>query len=329
MIRFAIETDIPNIMKFIHDHWRNDHILANNESFFKYFCSEGETINMVISVENSQINGMLGYISYNENELKDISPMMWKVVNTNNPRLGIDIFNFLTEQPNIRLHFAPGLNDRAIQFHNYIGNKTGVMNHWFRLNRKFELDKFKLARIKNSYTEKIKIKQYELKEFFSFCDFESYFNFYSYDYEKYKPYKSPDYIKKRYFDFPVYKYRVFGIINKENKINTILVFRVQECNNSFVLRFIDCIGNVNEIKNVTESIDSLLFETNSEYVDFYEIGLSNDIMSNSGWNLVKDSNNIIPNYFTPFVQENIEINYYTSEPNIPIFKGDGDQDRPY
>jgi hypothetical protein len=39
--------------------------------------------------------------------------------------------------------------------------------------------------------------------------------------------------------------------------------------------------------------------------------------------------NIIPNYFEPFVAENIDI-YFFSNTNekVYIFKGDGDQDRP-
>ena len=40
---------------------------------------------------------------------------------------------------------------------------------------------------------------------------------------------------------------------------------------------------------------------------------------------------VIPNYFEPFIQENISISYFTDSQNLEnlrIFKADGDQDRP-
>ena len=40
---------------------------------------------------------------------------------------------------------------------------------------------------------------------------------------------------------------------------------------------------------------------------------------------------VIPNYFEPFVQKNIAINYFTDSQaleNLRIYKADGDQDRP-
>ena len=43
---------------------------------------------------------------------------------------------------------------------------------------------------------------------------------------------------------------------------------------------------------------------------------------------VMEDGNIIPEYFSPFEQKNVDI-YYMSEMDKPIlFKGDGDMDRP-
>ena len=42
------------------------------------------------------------------------------------------------------------------------------------------------------------------------------------------------------------------------------------------------------------------------------------------------SNEIIPEYFEPFVNKNIDLYsaYISNEKNIRLFKGDGDMDRP-
>lgn len=43
----------------------------------------------------------------------------------------------------------------------------------------------------------------------------------------------------------------------------------------------------------------------------------------------KNDENIIPNYFSPFVKENIEINFFAwDKNNIHVYRGFDDQDRP-
>lgn len=52
-------------------------------------------------------------------------------------------------------------------------------------------------------------------------------------------------------------------------------------------------------------------------------------MELSGFNLRSlEDENIIPTYFEPFVQKNIDIWFQSSEKGLCIFKADGDQDRP-
>ncbi len=90
----------------------------------------------------------------------------------------------------------------------------------------------------------------------------------------------------------------------------------------------DIIGNDTLFYQVTDGIDRLVKSLDAEYVDFYETGLSEERMESAGWKKVKDSGNVIPNYFSPFVQENIDINYMAQEKEVVLFKADGDQDRP-
>jgi hypothetical protein len=62
-------------------------------------------------------------------------------------------------------------------------------------------------------------------------------------------------------------------------------------------------------------------------------GIPENILFKSGFNKLKrkSSETIIPNYFEPFEQKNITIDFFVSSQemgNVRIYKGDGDQDRP-
>ena len=56
-------------------------------------------------------------------------------------------------------------------------------------------------------------------------------------------------------------------------------------------------------------------------------------MKSSGFKLINQNSNelIIPNYFNPYLQKNIQIYFFVDSKDIDkviLFKGDGDQDRP-
>ena len=79
-------------------------------------------------------------------------------------------------------------------------------------------------------------------------------------------------------------------------------------------------------------MEQLLVELGAEYVYFYEYGIDESIMFKSGLEENKfDDQIIVPNYFEPFEKRNIKLSWAlksNSSTVIPIFKGDGDQDRP-
>ena len=79
-------------------------------------------------------------------------------------------------------------------------------------------------------------------------------------------------------------------------------------------------------------MQELLISEKSEYIDFYQYGISKNTFRNSGFIDVEKTKIIVPNYFEPFIKKNINLNfaYKSSIKNrkIYFFKGDGDQDRP-
>ena len=101
-------------------------------------------------------------------------------------------------------------------------------------------------------------------------------------------------------------------------------------NGTKILRIVDFIGKQSDINHIGQELQDLIARNDYEYIDFYCEGIENEILENAGLKLKDDSDlNTIPNYFEPFVQENIDIYYFTNCNEIfPIFKADGDQDRP-
>ena len=77
---------------------------------------------------------------------------------------------------------------------------------------------------------------------------------------------------------------------------------------------------------------NLLLLEDSEYVDILNYGISVKIFEKLGFSKLDFSTDkiIIPNFFNPFVQENIKIefSYKSDYDDFVIFRGDGDQDRP-
>jgi hypothetical protein len=122
----------------------------------------------------------------------------------------------------------------------------------------------------------------------------------------------------------------YGIFH-EDKIVTILSIRKISVNNSNVLRIVDVIGELTNLPNLHAQFQLLLKNHNAEYVDMLNYGVEQNAILNIGFKeLDFNGNLIIPNYFEPFEQKNVKVEFACKTPfeQFVIFKGDSDQDRP-
>lgn len=323
MIRFAKEKDIEGIMKFIDTYWRKGHILGNSRSFFEYEHLLPEGVSFVISEDdNREINAILGYIPYG-NSNRDLMTVMWKANHTAHSSLGLELFKYLKDNGAARIMASPGSNPKLKGLYHYLGYQFGKMVQWYRLRPQ---NSYSIAKISDSdipvgssNTTYVNLNSWKMLE--EQFDFDNYTR-------KIKPYKEAWYIRKRYFDHPIYDYDVYGVCGAIEKPQLLMVFRVINVNGINIVRLIDCIGDFSLLDSVSGLLDDILEKYQAEYVDCYETGLSDVSMKKSGWKKTEGSGNIIPNYFAPFTQKNIDIYYFSSDPDIVLFKGDGDQDRP-
>ena len=92
---------------------------------------------------------------------------------------------------------------------------------------------------------------------------------------------------------------------------------------------VDFIGNEEVIPAMGTFLEKMLQGNEVEYIDFYCDGFDRELILRAGFSeLEENDTNIIPNYFGPFVQKNIDIFVSSSQQGTRFTKADADQDRP-
>lgn len=339
-ISIASKNDINDIQSFINVEWKKNHILARDESFFKYEYLYNNQVNFLLAKSSNKIQGVLGFIPseiYKKNKVNHIEAIsdycatVWKVKNNSiYPSTGLKLLQFLRNLNGMGVLFCVGIDEKTLGIYKFLDIYTGIMNHYVLIN--YSIKDFKIAKISKpqnhriSYPkdEKISIKivkdEVELSKF-KFDNFKEFI-----------PFKNKEYFIKRYFENPLYTYIIYGVYFLDG-LRALFVIRIQDHNKVKIIRIIDFYGSQKYIKPFARFLLDLMVKKKYEYADFYSFGLDNSVMESSGFDLINHSSDelIIPNYFSPYLRKNIPINFFidSKEVNrVRIFKGDGDQDRP-
>lgn len=328
--RLGKREEIPQIMDYIAEDWKPGHILSVNRELFEheYVPFDGDAVNVMLAIrkEDGRIDGMLGFIPSSNDKLHmDLWGSVWKTRAGSIMFLGNEILLRLLHSQKCRNYAAVGINmktagrivNRSIQA--YIGR----MRQWYLLN---DMVEYRIAVITKKVSGQNVFSSAKIQEAYSVNEIIA-----VYDFEKNtdaRPYKNRWYIQRRYFDYPINKYRVW-LIRNEDVCDAFFVTREVTARGAKVLRIVDFIGNRDRIGEIGGFLKTLCRKNNYEYVDFYEYGVSEDQIKKAGFVERKEGDsNIIPNYFSPFVQENIEIYFHAPDAEYVCFKADGDQDRP-
>lgn len=334
-IRLAMASETDAVMEFIGQHWKSGHILSVDKKLFEYEFLENDTLNVMIAVDkNTQtIEALAGFLRCSHT--KDISKMdiwgsFWKVndARQNMTFLGVELIKRLTEHLSCRSHLGIGINPnttlpiRKIAFH----EKTAKMKHYYRLNP--QVSDYRIAVIKNRNRNQ-SVNHHAQTHYIPFDSVDEIKE--HFDIEKLDtiPYKDFWYINKRFFSHPYYNYLVYGLYNADHQVAALLIMRELEQNQRKVLRIVDYIGDQGLFSGMGMALSELMAANEYEYIDFYTFGFDEESILNAGFVLKDDTDvNIIPNYFEPFLQENVDIWVRYSEDGTLFCKADGDQDRP-
>ena len=327
-IRHARLDDTESIMVFIRDEWpKKNHILSTNKDFFLYEFQNGDLLNFVIAVNRNTrcIDGMVGFYPASDiKETLDIWASMWLTRRKGSiPFLGLEIFNRMKQITGYR--FLGGLGTNPETSLPLLKNKAShfgfKLKHYYMLSKQ---DDYKIAVIATipdlARPEGMSRNTLNLvKSMTDISDRAMCATRYS------VPLKNEWYINKRFFCHPIYEYIVWEI--KADSGNGILVGREVELNGAKILRIVDFIGEQGLLDGLYDEFSAL--KQGYEYIDFLVHGIDEAHLTNAGFTLkTEQDGNVIPHYFEPFVQSNIEI-YGTSEyPDVRMCKADADMDRP-
>lgn len=342
--RLARRSDVEAIMTYIDECWRKDHILSKNRELFEYEFCDGEDVHFVLAIdrETGEIEGLDGYyLTSSRKENFDVWGSMWSVRkdHRNLPMLGIAIANHYYQLLGFRYEIGVGVNSMtATPLHQqHFQVATGTLNHYYMLQ---ELSEYLIARIVNPMVSKAyeHADSYRLVRAESLEDVKRAFNF-DHKITTY-PYKDGWYVGHRFFEHPVYEYQVYLLIperidgreNDERIADAVIVMRdvsVDGLLKHHVLRIVDYMGDIRALREVQKQLYELM-DDNCEYIDFYCYGYEEQEILDAGFvKRMTEDVNIIPSYFEPFEQRNVEYWFNSdAKENFVICKADADQDRP-
>ena len=330
-IRFANLDDTDRIMAAIKNHWDSNHILALNKEFFLYvFAGNKDTLNFVIAEDKNtyEIAGFLGYIRYASSHPCSISPIMWKALEKKGGFLGLKMLLLLVNNDSFDFIFSVGLNPKTIPIYQSLRFHTGKLDHYYRI-----LDKksYMIAEIKNKTILPVSSSEFEISLIENISSFYQVSDAPIFSTKKVFPVKDINYFRHRFFEHPIYSYKIFFICSKHTKEKKAgFVCREVEQFGTKILRIVDFIGDEVYFAGISMALQNLIDQYNYEYIDCYSYGMSENTMNKAGFvKRVDDDSNIIPNYFDPFVRTNVGLDFYTNQlDNIRLFKSDADQDHP-
>ncbi len=324
--------DRENIMQFIDKFWRPNHILAKDKDFFNYEHLNGDNINFFLAkdIKSSEILAIQGFIPYGSDPNSHICGVISRVhPNSKIPLLGVELMKKMLEHTSPKTYCGIGTNPKTMLplVKRFFKRSTGVMDQFFILNP--EISEFKIAYIPDNYKKIIQNqkKATEIIEHKLINERQLNKNFSLIKVSNKLPVKNLNYIIKRYFNHPRYKYNCYLL--KKNKNFSLLITRQIICNGRKIIRIIDFIGELEFLGYLRNWAASMLSNSKYEYIDILTAGLDKKILYRSGFYEKKHNQEIvIPTYFEPFVKENIDIHYEKSDDKIVLFKGDADGDRP-
>ncbi len=326
-IRRARYEDIANIMRFMDEHWKPGNILAKNQDFFEWQFVDGDKLNMFLGEddESGKIYGIMGAIVYNRSSNPDVSGCTWQVIKSCNPMLGLDLSEYMYTQLNGRYNCAAGLSNKAVRLNELLGYNITEMDHYYRLA---DREDYKIARVADKNILVTEETGYSLESIYSVEEMQQIISeetlaaqILSKDYA---------YIEKRYFGHPIYHYDFWKIVDEKRGSHSVLITRDEIMQDRRVCEIIDHYGRMEDLGKIAGALDRLMEEREYEFVDVYSYGIPVEIYEQGGFvRCDQHSENIIPNYFHPFVQENIPLKMIDyGLPGLRLFRGDGDQDRP-
>lgn len=323
-INVATSSDRDDVVRFIQDEWNPNHIFVRNADFFDYEMNSLGYPQFLLAKDGDTIVGSIGFIQYGQvlSEADLYLVLFTSKRDYARAGVGIQLLKACKDLTCGGVHTV-GANPKALPLYSLLGFETGFLSHYYWLNP--GLKDYRLAVSNGVACEHDRPCDRRRTIIETAPTPETYSDLLT----RTSSQKSHWYFEKRYFCHPIYQYQVHAIDgNKGDEIAGFGVTRVVEHAGAKALRIVDWIGEDDAFVTFCRFIQADCMGMDAEYVDLYCTGIPDGTTNQANMSRV-DKEVIIPNYFSPFVRQNVEISYATTNlKNTRFFRGDGDQDRP-
>ena len=325
ILRLAVREDIPKIKSFINTNWKR-YNLINNEALFQFYFVSGDQVNFVLAEDEAgTLYGTLAFIYCGYAKHPDIGATLFKTIRSPYTLLGIRMYDALKALTGYRTCFSQNMVPNTATLHRMMGHTVCEFEHWYRLSDRSE---YHIARVKD---KRILPACEGCMELILFPEASSLFLKFTPPCDLI-PYKDAAYIRRRYYEYPAYRYNVYGVRDrKSGHIGSILVCREVEAAGERMLKIVDFIGDAYAFSQLSNELQRLMDQNGYEYIEMYQYGLAAQTMKSAGFvRRTTDDPNVIATWLEPLAQVNTEyMLYYTDHMDrIRLFRADCDMDRP-
>ncbi|MEX0333113.1 hypothetical protein [Vibrio tubiashii] len=320
--------EVDELLKFIDNEWKKDHIFTRDRELFDWQHKSEKCYNFVLAKEGEEILGVLGYIPTSQYSPKleinnEIWLAIWKIKDgVNKPGLGLMLLNYLKKTLNNPTICSLGLSKEVVPIYKALKYQVGTLSHRAFFNQ--DMTRFSIA----SPNGKHKVKVYNNNFSYEIVDgMRPLSNTEESSLFTSNPKKDREYLEGRYFNHPRYKYRSCFIYDGNNKLLVAFIFREIKVYDANIARVVDSFGESLIQSKYNGVISKFITDNSFEYLDMVS-NLKDE--PNSGF-LEACDEIIIPNYFEPFIKENVKVDFAyktNASHDLVIYRGDSDQDRP-
>lgn len=336
-IETCSEENKPRLIEFIRKYWKEDHVFVKSDELFRFqhydAINHNYTFSLCINTLTNEIDGIGGRIplaQYDPDLAKynDVWGAILKVrPDVHNDEIGLLGIMLIDLADAYNSHGNIGMSSIAWKLYRLLKKyHMCYLNQYYILND--ECTDFHIANIPHDaigkdkhYSSSSKYELIKIDNIGTITDADIQHNYF--------PMKSLRYLMNRFQFHPIYKYHFWGVY-EGTTLHAILIGRIINVDGHSVIRIMDVYGKLEGLSSIYSEVQKLLKENNAEYLDCLNYGIDPSVFDTMGFNTLDVNGNIIiPNYFEPFLRENVVLNgAYRANFHYTMFKADSDQDRP-
>lgn len=331
-ISICKRNEIDDVADFIDHYWKKEHALVKSRTLmdWQYFNELSNTYNFILARSRSsgEIHAIEGFIPTTQFDPDIHCPMTWGAIwktrsDVAPPGLGMAVKMYREHEYASPFASEIGISEDAKKYNKQIGNSIFCLEPWYMRN--MLIQDYKLLKPNKPECEDIVYTNMNIEarhisvEEWRKCDF----NLHSIP-----PFKSKKYYERRYLKHPFYDYKALLLTDGEEK--EAIFYRVVECNGSRCIFFVDYVGLGHVMRKSHICLAKIMEKNSAEYILFLCCGINKKYLLEAGFKNRKNSDDIVPVYYEPFLRQNVDILCASRSNEItwPSFKGDADQDRP-